>query len=321
MRLMCAALVLALPLMAQAQSYPNSANFGVEFDRGAPWVQACLRAEHAGPELTRPAGSMERCDASAAYYGKLDQASTSNAEWAYVHRCAVVANDTAVLSMLYANGLGVPRDIAAATRFACSTGAARAEMEGRVQHLATLAPGARYDQCDDITSGRMGGVCASIASSRAARINKAFVGRLRSSLPASQLAAFDLLLKTSQAFASAHAERETPEGGTGYSGFVIAAEARETEWLREHLLAFEKGVFKVPAPAQFASADYELNRVYGLSMKSQEIPPAEIRYTQRSWLAYRDAWVAFAALRYPQLPEESLKALLTEWRTKQLPRI
>lgn len=318
MRYFCAVLALTVPLAALAQSYPNSDNFGGDFDRNAPWVQACMRVEHAGPVLTRPAGSSERCDASSVYYSKLDQAKTTDKEWAYVHRCAVVANDSAVLSMLYANGLGVERDVAVATRYACSTGAARAEMEGRVMHLATLAPGARYDQCDDVTSGMMGGVCARIAATRAARIQAAFIGRLRAGLAPNQRSPFEHLVKASEDFARAHAEREMPAGGSGYAGFVIAAEAREIEWLREHLAAFEKGVFKAPSPAQFAAADYELNRVYGERMKGNEIAPAEVRYTQRSWLAYRDAWVAFAALRYPQLPEESLKALLTEWRIKQL---
>lgn len=318
MRLIAIAALL-LPLSALAQDYPNQSHFGVAVDAQNDWYQRCMRVEQAAPAPVETANS---CDASNAYYSKLDQAATSGAEWAAVRRCALASGDTAVLSMLYANGLGVPRDTAIATNYVCRTGAAVAEMEGRVLHLAKLAPGERYDQCDDITSGMMGGVCAAISARRAERIEKALYRRLRASLPAPQTAAFDRLLQASQAFAKAHAENETAPGGTGHAGFVIDAGARETEWLREHLAAFEKGVYEVPPPAQFALDDAELNRVYGERMKIQrdeyDVSAAAIRATQRSWLMYRDAWVSFAALRYPALPPDSLKALLTQWRIKQL---
>ncbi|MDB5959383.1 MAG: hypothetical protein JWP59_677 [Massilia sp.] len=322
-----AMLALSMCGAALAQSYPNTDNFGVEVDRNSDWYQACMRVEKLAPP---PAEAAAKCDASGVYYSKLDQAVTSGAEWAAVRSCALVSGDTAVLSMLYANGLGVPRDTAIATNYVCRTGAAVAEMDARVRHLATLAPGApyaRYDHCDDITSGMMGGVCAAIAARRAERVETAFYTRLRAGLPPAQAAAFDRLRKANQAFAKAHGEQETARGGSGYAGFVIDAQARETEWLREHLAAFEKGVFSLPPPSQFAIDDAELNRVFGERMKAKaepddfDVAPAAIRSTQRSWLIYRDAWVAFAALRYPQLPADSLKALLTQWRIKQLGKI
>ena len=172
-RCLLVALVLgAAPLPALAQAYPNTENFGVDFDRDAPWYQACLRVRHAVPAAPA-APAVPACDARAAYYIKLDQAVTSAAEWAAVRACAAASNDSAVLSMLYANGLGVARNTDVATFHACSTGAAHAEMVARVAHLATLAPAARFDLCDDITSGRMGGECAAIAASRAERIETA----------------------------------------------------------------------------------------------------------------------------------------------------
>lgn len=325
-----ASLILLWPLLATAQTYPNTGNFGVEADRSEPWYQQCLAVKDATPS-TAPSG-MEMpfthktgdCDAMGAYYEKLDQAATSGAEWAGVRRCALASNDTAVLAMLYANGLGVPRDTRIAMHYACRTGAANAEMAQRVGHLADLPPGKRYDHCDDITSGMMGGICANIAAIRAERIRSAYLARLRTSLAAPQTAAFDRLVKASDAFAKAHAEQETPRGGSGYTGFVIDAQAREQEWLREHVLNFEKGRFNVPPASQFPADDAQLNRVYQRRTHPAETPdefdaqPEQIRATQRLWLVYRDAWVAFAALRYPQLPADSLKALLTQWRIKQL---
>lgn len=319
------AMLALLAWPALAQDYPNTQNFGGAPDRQARWYQICMRVHHAAPKL--PAAPASRCDADSLYYTKLDQAVTSAAEWAAVRRCASATGDTTVLSMLYANGLGVRRDPDVATHYACSAGGAPAELEGRVLHLATLAAGARYDQCDDITSGMMGGVCSAMRAARAGRVEAASVARLRASLPVMQGRALDRLVKANAAFATVHGDMETPRGGTGYNGFVVDARARETEWLREHLAAFEKGVFKVPPPAQYAVDDAELNRLYGERMQPlssdadiDTISATDIRTTQRAWLAYRDAWLAFAALRYPQLPADSLKALLTQWRLRQLAR-
>lgn len=316
------ALSVAAPALAQ-QPYPNTEHFGVPVDRNADWYHACMRVEHVGPPAAASSRRPAACDATAAYYARLDQAITSPAQWGRVRSCAIASNDTAVLAMLYANGFGVKRDLAMATRYACSTAAAMAETESRVKHLSMLREGERFDHCDDITSGMMGGVCAGIDARRADKVRKAFLARVRRELPAQHKPAFDHLVKSGAAFATSHASDETAPGGTGYVGFVINAEARENEWLREHLAKFEKSRFDLPPPARFAAADAELNRIYDELIKSDRadsVPVSAIRATQRRWLAYRDAWVDFAALRYPQMPADSLKAALTEWRIKQLKR-
>lgn len=143
-------------------------------------------------------------------------------------------------------------------------------------------------------------------------------------MPSPVTGPFDRLLKTGAAFAKVHAEVETSPGGSGYAGFVIDAQAREEEWLREHLAAFEKRHFDLPPPSGFAADDAALNRIYGELIKSDQtdnVPASAIRAAQRSWLAYRDAWLAFAAVRYPEVPSDSLKSALTQWRVKQLQRL
>lgn len=51
------------------------------------------------------------------------------------------------------------------------------------------------------------------------------------------------------------------------------------------------------------------------------VTKASVRATQRLWLAYRDAWVRFAALRYPTMSADALKATLTQWRAAELGKI
>lgn len=332
-------IMLAMAGLAHAQAqapagYPNTENFGRAANPAAPWFQECMRVAKVKPATPAPAlpASCKAYD----YYGKLGQATTSAAEWGGVRACAVAANDDGVLAMLYANGMGVPRDLDQATHYACRAGGAYAEVEGRVEHLMGLKKspaGARYDQCDDVTSGYMGGICAGFADSQADKVRTAYFARLRRQLLPQQVGPFDKLVAATNALAEARGN-ETDLTGTARASMVTHAEAREKEWLREHLAAFEKGNVTL-APAQpLPAADAELNRAYQAVMRApvadkaepdrlpdSTVTRTEVRAAQRAWLAYRDAWTAFAALRYPAIPTDNLKAALTDWRVKQLVRM
>ena len=320
----------------QQSSYPNTSNLGDVPDMGVAWFQQCLRVEQRQPRARDVGSSLpgKTCNASKLYYDKLHYASTSQAEWDLVRHCAQASNDTTVLMMLYANGFGVTQDADLAIKYACSVDAAGAEMAARVAHLANLQAGKRFDQCDDITSGRMGSICAWISKEQADKVRLAFLGRLRAVLTVAQQPSFEALVKTSDAFARARGNDEADMSGSAGVQLAIDAEAREHEWLRENLAAFEKGQFKLPAAEELQLADAELNQAYAHVMQSPETDPDHpgrlhystvektgVRTTQRAWLAYRDAWMRFAAQRYPALDPASLNAALTQWRSKQLARM
>lgn len=329
--LVAAGWTLACSAFAQpGDPYPNTANFGSPPDRSAPWFQQCLRVEHAPVPVTpaKPASC-----AAYDYYDKLAQATATPAEWAGVRACAVAAHDYAILSMLFANGLGVARDLDVATQYACRDGGAPAEVEGRVAHLQAFKkspPANRYDQCDDITSGYMMGICAGIAGRQQDKLRNADVARLRGQLTAPQAVLFDRLLAAMRAFAQART-REIDLSGTARGMQALEVEASEKDWLQEHLAACEQGHAKLPPPQQFAAQDAALNRAYQAVMTAKPADPAhpdrlrdstatktDVRAAQRLWLIYRDAWVRFAALRYPAIAADSLKADLTASRVKQL---
>lgn len=307
------------------QLYPNTASFGVKADRTAPWFQQCLRVEHltAPPMPPKPASC-----AAYDYYLKLAQVGTSQAEWAGVRACAAAEQDDAVLSMLHANGQGVPRDLDLATHYACRAGGAAAELSERVMHLQALKAhpeNSHYDQCDDITSGYMMGMCAAATENQAAHSRDAWLATLRRQLPAQQVGPFDQLVKATRALSAARG-KETDLSGSARAAFVVEAEAGELDWLHEHLAAFEQGKLALPR-SRFARADAQLNHVYQTLMKkpggfnSGTTTQAQVRAAQRAWIIYRDAWVRFAALRYPALPADALKTALTEWRIQQLDKL
>lgn len=315
-----------------AKGYPNTESIGRTVDPATPWFRECLRVAHV--KMPEPAPAVPPSCKAFDYYDKRRQAATSQIEWNGVRACAIAAQDDAVLSMLYANGLGVVRNLDIATHYACRAGGAGAEMEGRIAHLQALqhsAPAKAYDQCDDITSGFMMGICAGIADGQAGKVRINDLAALRRKLTKDQVAAFDRLVAATNAFAKARGG-ETDLTGTARGMLVVQAEAGEQEWLREHLAAFEKGRF--PAAPALATVDAELNRAYNALMArpvtdknhpdrlpDSTVTKADVRAAQRLWLAYRDAWVRFAALRYPAMPADALKATLTQWRTKQLGRL
>lgn len=233
---------------AAAQLYPNTSNFGVPFSEAEHWYQQCMRVADVGePEMSGARDAASRCNASELYYTKRNQATASPEEWSKVRACAVANADNAVLMMLYANGFGVQRNTDVALHYACKLDfIAKSEMELRIAHLVsakqTEAP---FDQCDDITSGYMQGVCATYARQDAA-LNDAY-----------------------------QAVMTAPSGQDGW-----------------------------PDRIGTSTVDH-----------------ASVRNTERRWLDYRDAFVAFAA-KLPSPPDlVAVKTLLTNQRIAQLKNV
>ncbi|WP_322404134.1 lysozyme inhibitor LprI family protein [Massilia luteola] len=333
----CAALALcaAAPALA-APDYPTTQTFGVPFSKDEAWYRQCMRVEHAvAPAAHAAHAPGPACDAAALYYRKRSQAVTSPAEWNAVRECALAHGDNTVLMMLYANGFGVPRDIDIAIHYACSLDfAAKAEMEARIAHLAGgLSAGAVFDQCDDITSGRMGAVCAAIAASQAGRVREARLDRVARTLPPAALAAFRTLRAAADAYAVG-AAAEVDMQGTAAAGLGIGHENK----LREQFMRAVLDVLdnKLPASphADAVELDAALNAAYQRLMSAPSkqadapgrigdatIERADVRKAERLWLAYRDAFLAFRAGLAAGSDADAVTALLLQQRIAELKKI
>lgn len=238
-------------------------------------------------------------------------------------------NGDRMLMTAYANGLGAPRNLALATALACRAGGADAEVESRVKHLAGLDAarwaGTDFSLCDDITSGLMQGVCAAheqlIARAAAA---EAFAA-LSASWSAADRAAHAPLRRAAAAFADAHAQGEVDLSGSGRGAFAIAAEERASRAFARLLADAEAGRVASATPADAEAADVALNAAYRALMarapglaRDTTIKAADLTAAERAWLRYRDAWLAFAKVRYPALAPEALAARLSRERAAQL---
>ncbi|MGI4717117.1 MAG: lysozyme inhibitor LprI family protein [Janthinobacterium lividum] len=287
--------------------------------------------EHRAP----PSGQagLAGCRAVALYYG-----SDAAPDPVRARPCALAApaddqpfrEDRGVLMMIYANGLGVPRDYTLARKAACEAGGAPAEIEGRLAHLDEMeagraGPAPSIDICDDITSGYMGGWCAALASERAERRRGADFARLVAPWSAREKQALAALEPRARDFIARRGTEEVDLSGTLRAAFTIREEERQLADFRAALAGFERGALprEAGADAEYARLDARLNAVYH---RIRDLPASEfttirfagIQQTQRAWLAYREAWVAFGKVKYPQVPANAWRAWLTRKRIAML---
>lgn len=284
-------------------------------------------------DARRAAPGLKGCDAEALYYGIGMKADPVKAR-----QCAILNSAAGggaadshfdgeeLLMVIYANGSGAPRDIDLAIHLACGLDAAPAEHDGRVASLAALKsrPGKTpFHYCQDITSGYAMGVCAAHEQRFAEVKRKAELARITARYTPPQKQAFAALETAAQAYAEARAGNEIDLSGTGRGAFALEEEA--ARWTAFQTLLGQLAVGRLPAAtaAQNQAADAKLNAAYRKLMAAGEpefgtVTLKGVRDTERVWIRYRDAWLAFAKAAYPATPPAALSAHLTRERTALL---
>lgn len=244
---------------------------------------------------------------------------------------ASVFGGAAMLTVLYANGEGVEKNIPLALRFACEAGGAPAEISIRLDHIESLdtkvtAASAKYDFCDDITSGFMEGFCAAYSSELADQNRAEHLNAISAQMSSIQREAFSRLIKEEKIYAHARAKGEIDLSGTARAMYQFDAEDTLKDDFLAALQSFEVGKFPTGSAALYRNADARLNSTYRKAISDAEelkndygaVQPDGIRNAERAWLKYRDAWITFAKLRYPSVPPEAWLILLTNDRTSIL---
>jgi uncharacterized protein YecT (DUF1311 family) len=244
-----------------------------------------------------------------------------------------------VLMMIHGNGEGTARDIELAKAFACEASWAEAERDGRIEQLDAMAGDAKaaggIDICDHVTSGMMGGFCADLHSrmesaGRAAR----YAVATRGFTPA-QRKAFAAMREAATAFFGASSTGEQDMSGTGRNAFAIDWRDKLEDELLADLERYEQGRLPHGGSKAAREADAALNAAYRdridtlekkAAGKDEEAFPgtedvAGTRDAQRAWLAYRDAFLAFARLRYPQVAPDAWVDVLSRARTRMFVRM
>jgi uncharacterized protein YecT (DUF1311 family) len=333
-RQLLAALLLAasVPLAAQLAKPNDETRATCE-----QYLQTPLPAE---ASLSTAPKSWPECDSPKLYSGidvKADKVAARKCAW--TERLAIQASleprftvasvlgGSAMLSVLYANGEGVDRNLPLALRFLCEaypTPTAVQDLETR-RNEPKAASGA-FDLCDDARDTFMIGFCAGRDTEIQDDKRNQFFRSLSSGWPLAEKQALLVLVKAEDDYSTAHARGEIDLGGSGRAVWEMNAEWKLREQFKAALVSCEKGGLRGGPAAGLSGADLELNQLYRKALASAKagedgygaVQPDGIRDAERAWLKYRDAWVAFARLRYPAISAEAWLTLLTKDRIADL---
>jgi hypothetical protein len=302
----------------------------------AEWREVCDRAK--STPLPRPpiaSGVLATCDETALYYGiggKPNYGAALQCGWRqYSQPQNAVGNmfyGPGVLSMLYANGFGVPRNVDAAIRFACENDwAAPAEFSSRITHLEELRKHpSQFDLCDDITSGLSDGACTAIRTRKRDAERQQRIRKIEQSLSPKSRIAFANLRAAEEKFEEARTRNEVDSSGTSRAAFVLTEEDALKADFMETLQRFSGNGIPRVAPLIVARLREDVDYVFE---RAQKMDPAMleklgtvkvegIRETQNQWNVLVEEWVRFTKTAHPHVPEVSLRAHLLRARLKQL---
>jgi uncharacterized protein YecT (DUF1311 family) len=181
-----------------------------------------------------------------------------------------------------------------------------------------------FHLCDDVTSGLAMGWCAD----HGARISDArraeTLRGLAAGWSASDQAAFARVQAAMKAFARARADGEVDMTGTMRAALWIAAREEVEDEFVDTMIRLSEGRAPKASAADHQAADKGLNAAYRAWIAELDgvddgtLDREAARAAQRAWLGYRDAFVAFAAAKYPAVSRDSMAAWLTRQRTRML---
>ena len=289
------------------------------------------------PDADRPdpaaAATLKGCSSEALYYGIGRSPDPVRArQCAFLERTArnngmSDFSGDVMLMTIYANGIGAERNLDLAIALACRIDGAPAEIDGRVKHLAALKAehwtGHDFSLCDDATSGYLGGVCTAHDAAIADAKRKQQFAALTAGWSEAEKNALATLQKAEKAFADELAGKEVDQSGTLRAAFSIDEEQKQQQDLLDMLSSLAAGTAPAYNAQQFEAADAKLNDVYQKVQRSANpnwgtVTKDRIRRFKRAWLRYRDAWVAFAKVKYPAIASTSISTWLTEKRAAML---
>jgi uncharacterized protein YecT (DUF1311 family) len=278
------------------------------------------------------------CESYKSYNGlgrKMDYSATRQCAWS--ERLAQQADlepnytaeslfgGSAMLTVLFANGEGVEQNKQLALRFACESDLSPDGMTGIIAlpnepHVTQK----KFVYCDYASSTADMNACAEYEDGITAQKRQNELDTLSSRWPQADKDALAALEKASEDYVQAHGEGEVYQGGTIRYLRMNGVEERQRDNFLAAVRKFESGQLPAGTEAEYKKADSDLNATYKsvLDLAARQnftedygdIRPEGIQKAERAWLKYRDAWVAFAKLHYPQTNSSAWLTLLTRNR-------
>ena len=224
---------------------------------------------------------------------------------------AWVVGGSLILADIYFNGAGVKRDIPLAMRLACESEEGMATLA--LPDIAKLngSPRARepFEFCDYAASTFTMNFCNGYKSEIDDDRKSRYYNSLQSSMTAEQQAAFEKLLAAQDAYIEAHAS-EVDQGGSIRVIRTAGSQGILKDLFYTEIVHFERKKWPVLSDNQITMADALLHREFVKTVQQLQTQTKEsidqgavtadhFSSVEKTWETYRDAWVAFALLRYP----------------------
>jgi hypothetical protein len=141
-----------------------------------------------------------------------------------------------------------------------------------------------------------------------------YYNSLKPSMTPEQRKAFERLLAAKNAYIQAHAS-EVYQGGSIHGIRTIGSEGILEDIFRTEVVHFERRKWPALSQSEIANADAVLGREYEKHMgqlreRTKEeaddgaVTADQLAEVQEKWQQYRDAWVVFARVRYPEAVSE-----------------
>lgn len=238
------------------------------------------------------------------------------------------------LAMIYANGLGVTRNVPVALRLVRESENSDAVIDYILEPLereASSPPPATMKDYFTICRYQGGtpeaNTCAEWDEQLKNADRNAEIGVIAASWKsADQRAAFAALQKSADKYFHNHAQGELNRAGTIRGIHAMEALGDFRDEFVKNLRQLNKGPAQKSTHADFLMADRELNLTYRNLMaqaKAHEkeygsVNPDDIRLAQRAWIDYRDRWVDFARLVSPNISADMWLTWLTQRRVEVL---
>ena len=328
-------LFVAFIVALSSKSFAQTISADPQADAGA----LCKAILAKSPPAPTDSGSFQSdCDSSAYYFGigrPKDFVAARHCAYAELAKPSQTNSNIfagpGVLSMIYANGEGTPRNTSLARRFVCESGwSAPAELHIRLDLLDQIDKSAKpphFDICDTATSGLSQGWCQSVDSKITQIERDRKIEQLTSTLSPNAKAAFASLKKAETSYEQARSANEVDLSGTGRAAF----EFEEEDSIADEFLANLRSLQHPPPSSHLdpKEADAKLNIAYALVR--QKLPEEGLSFgkygtvgfngvqkTERAWLQLRDRWMDFVSTAYPSYPRDTFLASITLQRTHKL---
>jgi hypothetical protein len=301
-------------------------------DPGAKQICASVK-EVELPASDRPTAaeekSLAKCSSVDAYFGlgkPADPVKARKCAYAEIDRGEKdLVRGKGILTMVYANGKGVPRNFDVALKFACTIGDAPGDAAGRVHELDRIrksnpATGA-FSICDHSSGRTLYEECA-ILSDRFDRIERdQKLADLSAKWKPNQQKAFHAFLEEAGRFYKVQANNGVNLEGT----FEVQEEAFLWNNLLSDLQKFEAGELPTFSAGELQKAQADENAAFqrtqtGETSRWGTVTRESLRKSEEEWRRYGEAWIAFARQKYPDVPAQTWKAWLDQDRMVSLQR-